>query len=214
MCTGRVDASFLLRAFSNGMDGVFIGGCWLGECHYLTQGNYHAVSMMLLTRKLLRQIGIEPERLRIEWISASQGTRFAEVMTDFAAQIKELGPIGIKPNEDGNGLKAKLEAARSVVPYLRLVERERLRVHFETKEEYERFFATDEVERIYKESVGDRLEINLMLSLLREKPLSTPELAQALGLGVTEVSRLLGIAARERLTTFDEAEKRFAAAEA
>ena len=131
MCTGRVDSSFILRAFSNGIDGVFIGGCWLGECHYLTQGNYQALSMMHLTKKLLKQIGVSHERLRLEWVSASEGIRFTEVITDFTNKLKELGPLGI----DENGLKLKLEAVKNLVPYIKLVERERLRVHFDTEEE-------------------------------------------------------------------------------
>ncbi len=211
MCTGRVDSSFVLRAFSNGMDGVFVGGCWLGECHYLTQGNYHAVSMMQLTRKVLHQIGVDPERLRIEWISASQGTRFADIMSDFARQIQQIGPLSL---ESDRTLQAKFDAARSIVPYLRLVERERLRVKFETKEEYEKFFNTEEVDRIYRESVGDKLEISRVLSALKKGSMTTSEIARTLGLSVREVSRLLGVAAKEKLTTFDENEKRFAAARA
>src|SRR5665647_1724546 len=83
MCSGRVDMAFVLRAFANGADGVFIGGCWLGECHYVTEGNYDALSMMHLSRKVLEQVGINPERLRLEWISGSEGMRYAEVMNDF-----------------------------------------------------------------------------------------------------------------------------------
>ena len=64
MCTGRVDLAFILRAFSNGADGVFIGGCWPGECHYVTEGNYHALSMMHLARKLLEQHRGEPREVK------------------------------------------------------------------------------------------------------------------------------------------------------
>ena len=106
-----------------------MGGCWLGECHYLTQGNYEALSMMLITRKLMKLIGIDPARLRLEFVSASQGARFQEVVTDFTRQLKELGPIGIdlaKKDENGIGLRIKLEALESLIPYIKLVERERL----------------------------------------------------------------------------------------
>ena len=70
---GRIDLAFVLRAFSNGNDGVFIGGCWLGECHYITEGNYDALSMMHLCKKLLEHIGLNPDRLRLEWLSSSEG---------------------------------------------------------------------------------------------------------------------------------------------
>ena len=214
MCSGRVDMSFILRAFSNGMDGVFMGGCWLGECHYLTQGNYHALSMMLITRKLMKQIGIDPARLRLEWVSASQGNRFAEVVTDFTRQLKELGPIGIDDGTEGNGrgLRIKLEAAKSLVPFIRLVERERLRVRFETQEEYEKFFNSEEVDKLFNTLLVDKLAMKQILMLLREKPLSTGEISDTLGISSSEVSKYLTISARERLTRFDETEKRFALA--
>jgi len=109
MCSGRVDPAFILRAFSNGMDGVFVGGCWLGECHYVTEGNYSALSVMHICKKLLEQIGVNPERLRLEWVSASEGIRFTEVITDFTKKLKELGPLGIGEGIDENGLKLKLK---------------------------------------------------------------------------------------------------------
>ena len=69
MCSGRVDLAFVLRAFSNGTDGVFIGGCHLNECHYITHGNYHALSMVQLCKKLMKHMGLNPERIRIESLS-------------------------------------------------------------------------------------------------------------------------------------------------
>jgi F420-non-reducing hydrogenase iron-sulfur subunit len=212
MCTGRIDPAFILRAFSNGVDGVFIGGCWLGECHYVTEGNHDAVSMMLLTRKLLEHIGINPERLRLEWVSAAQGNRFVEVVTDFTNKLKELGPLGTAERIEENRLKLKLEAAKSIVPYLKLVERESLRVCFNTREEYEEFFNSDRVNKIFKESVVDKLAMQEILLLLREKPLSIVEFSDILGLSQAEVSRCLNTSVKKRLTRFDENQKRFALA--
>ena len=112
MCTGRVDLAFVLRAFEKGADGVIVGGCWLGECHYVTEGNYYALNMMHLAKRLLEYAGMDPERLRIEWISSSEGVRFAEVMNDFTDQLRELGPA-----RNGNGasteeLDSRLEEIR------------------------------------------------------------------------------------------------------
>jgi len=121
----------MLRAFSNGTDGVFIGGCWPGECHYITEGNYLALSNVHLVRKLLAHIGVNPERLRLECISASEGIRFAEVMNDFSKKLKALGPLGKGEGIDENGLKFKLEAVRNLIPYIKLVERGRLGVRFD-----------------------------------------------------------------------------------
>ena len=95
MCTGRIDPAFILRAFFRGADGIFIGGCHPGECHYQS-GNFRAKSRVLLTKKLLNQFGLEPERLQIEWISASEGARFAKVVKDFTEKIRSLGPSTIK----------------------------------------------------------------------------------------------------------------------
>jgi F420-non-reducing hydrogenase iron-sulfur subunit len=111
MCSGRVDPKFIFRAFAKGADGVFIGGCWLDECHYVTGGNYQALAMTKLSKKLLEQIGLNPERLRLEWVSASEGIRFAEIMTNFTKQLKELGPLGVGEGKDPEQLKRELEAA-------------------------------------------------------------------------------------------------------
>ena len=189
-----------------------MGGCWLGECHYLTAGNYQALSMMLMTKKLLKLIGIDPARLRLEWVSSSQGNRFAEVVTDFTRQVKELGPVGIDDAADGDGmaLRVKLEAAKSLVPYIKLVERERLRVRFETQEEYEKFFNSDEVNKLFHDLVADELAIREILLLLKEKSLSAGEIAATLELKPAAVSKFLSHSTKEGLVKFDEHEKRFA----
>ena len=172
MCTGRIDPAFIFQAFSNGADGVYIGGCWPGECHYVTEGNYHALGVTLLYKKLLKYVGINPERLRLEWLGASEGIRFAEVMNEVAGKIKGLGPLGSSEGIDESILKHKLEAVKNLLPYIKLVERERLRVPFATVEEYNRFFASEDVEKIIHELIIDKLEINRILSVLREGPLS------------------------------------------
>jgi F420-non-reducing hydrogenase iron-sulfur subunit len=74
MCSGRVDMAFVLRALSNGMDGVFIGGCRLNECNYVTHGNYHALNMVLLLKRIMERIGLNPERLSIEFMSGAEET--------------------------------------------------------------------------------------------------------------------------------------------
>ena len=91
-CSGRVDPQWVLQAFERGADGVFIGGCHPGDCHYVS-GNYKARRRVVLLKKLLVQLGIEPERLRLEWISATEGQRFARVVTEFVRELKRLGPL-------------------------------------------------------------------------------------------------------------------------
>jgi F420-non-reducing hydrogenase iron-sulfur subunit len=92
MCSGRVDPQMVLWAFRNGADGVLIGGCHPGDCHY-QEGNYKALRRSKLLLKMLPQFGIEPERLRLEWISASEGERLRDVMNEFTEQIRRLGPL-------------------------------------------------------------------------------------------------------------------------
>ena len=213
MCTGRVDLAFILRAFSNGTDGVFIGGCWPGECHYITEGNYDALSNVHICRKLLEHIGVNPERLRLEWISASEGSRFAEVMNDFSKKTKELGPLGKGEGIDDNGLKFKLEAVNKLIPYIKLVERERLRVPVKSEEEYNKFFTSDEVNRLFNELIGDKLAISQIVLLLGERPLSTGEISELLGLNPSDVSRHMNSTSRQGLVRYDESRKRYALAQ-
>ncbi len=92
MCSGRVDPSFILKAFSRGVDGVFVGGCHPGDCHYM-KGNLVARRKISAVRDLLSAMGIDNDRLRLEWVSASEGARFAQVVADFTKTIKSLGPL-------------------------------------------------------------------------------------------------------------------------
>lgn len=95
MCTGRIDPIFIFKAFYGGADGVFIGGCHPGDCHYQS-GNYSALRRLILSKKLLRQFGISPDRIRLEWISASEGPKFARIVNEFTQHIVQLGPCPIK----------------------------------------------------------------------------------------------------------------------
>jgi len=95
MCSGRVDASFILSALKEGADGILIAGCHPGDCHYQS-GNYKTNRRTLLLKKLMDQLGINPNRVRFEYISASEGQKFADTVTEFVDELKELGPNPIK----------------------------------------------------------------------------------------------------------------------
>ena len=90
-CSGRVDAGMVMKAFDSGADGVFIGGCHPGDCHYVS-GNYKTRRRVLLLKRALAEAGIDPERLHLEWISASEGVKFQKTVTSFTQKIKALGP--------------------------------------------------------------------------------------------------------------------------
>ncbi len=92
MCTGRVDPAFVISALADGMDGVLICGCHPGDCHYIN-GNCKAAGRMTALSAMLDQLGIERERVRLEWVSASESTRYAELIEEMTEQVRELGPL-------------------------------------------------------------------------------------------------------------------------
>jgi len=92
MCSGRVDPNFVLEALARGADGVLVLGCHPGDCHY-SEGNYKCQRRVPLTKKLAEQMGIDPRRIRLEWVSASEGARFTQVVTEFTEQVRALGPL-------------------------------------------------------------------------------------------------------------------------
>jgi coenzyme F420-reducing hydrogenase delta subunit len=212
MCSGRVDMTFVLRAFSKGADGVFIGACHLSECNYITHGNYHTLNMVLLLRKILEYVGLNPERLRIAFMSGAEANLFVENVNSFVKKVKELGPLGRSEGIDEKGLKFKLETVYKLVPYIRLVERERLRAPVMSEEEYYKFFAGDELGKLFDETIGEKLAIGQIISLLREGPLSTAEIAKSLGLTPSEASKYLSSSSKQGLVRYDEREKRYAVA--
>ena len=95
MCSGRIEPTFVLEAFIKGADGVLVCGCHPGDCHY-QEGNYRCLRRYQLLQKYIKQMGIETERLKLEWISASEGKQFAELVNSFTETITDLGPCKIK----------------------------------------------------------------------------------------------------------------------
>jgi F420-non-reducing hydrogenase iron-sulfur subunit len=95
MCSGRVDPAFILQALRKGVDGVLIAGCHPGDCHYQS-GNYKTNRRVKILKKLLEELGIDPKRVRFEYVSASEGQKFATVVTEFVAEIKKIGPSPMK----------------------------------------------------------------------------------------------------------------------
>jgi Fe-S-cluster-containing hydrogenase component 2 len=136
------------------MDGVFIGGCRLNECNYITHGNYDALNMVLLCRKIMEHIGLSPERLSIKFMSSGEGILFTEVVDDFSKKIKKLGPLGKCEEIDEDELKSKLAEVRKLVPYIKIVKREKLKSRLENEEEYDEFFTSDEIEKLLSEVVS------------------------------------------------------------
>ncbi len=153
MCSGRVDLEFVLRAFLNQTDGVFIGGCHLGECNYVTHGNFDALNTVLLCRRIMEHLGLNPERLNIRFMSAGDGIPFAQIMSDYSRKIKELGPLGTGEGEDADleALPSRIEEVINLIPYIKIEKREKLSVHLEDPEAYDDAFTLKEIEDLLED---------------------------------------------------------------
>ncbi|MEA3488425.1 MAG: hydrogenase iron-sulfur subunit [Euryarchaeota archaeon] len=173
MCSGRIDPELILDTFLHGVDGVFIGGCHFGDCHYL-EGNYYAEKKIEMAKRLLKAAGIDSERLRLEWVSASEGERFAAVIRAFTDDIKELGRIKFE--------KERLEAVRIAAADYRLrilatKERELL----EEGNKYGEVFTQHEMDRLLDDMVQGEYEAKRILLKLK-KPMSVKEIASELNM--------------------------------
>jgi len=209
MCSGRVDLDFIFRAFENGQDGVLIGGCKLNDCNYVTHGNYDALGNTYISKNIMERIGIDPERLAIEFMSGGDGTRLAEVVNGFTEKVKGIGPLGVAEGTDLAEMFDALAAVRRLVPYLRLMEREKLRAPVRTEAAYHEFYTSEEVKRLFDELVGDNLTVSRIVSLLRKKPLTTGEISGILGLNPSEVAKHMNSSSRQGLVRYDTDSSRY-----
>ncbi|MCD6457149.1 MAG: hydrogenase iron-sulfur subunit [Methanophagales archaeon] len=191
MCSGRIDPDIILDTFLYGADGVFIGGCHLGDCHYV-EGNYYAEKKIEIARRLLKEAGVEPERLRLEWVSASEGERFAATISEFTGKIKEMGRLEFE--------KEEMEAVRMVAADYRLrilatKERELL----EEGNKYGEVFTQHEMNRLLDDMVRDEYEAKRILLKLK-KPMSVKEISSELNWKPNVVFRhILDLKRHERI---------------
>ncbi len=107
MCSGRLDPQFILAALREGADGVLLGGCHPGDCHY-QEGNYKALRRFTLLRMLLRSMGIEDERVRLEWIAASEGDKVQRVINEMTEAVRKLGPLKLEPTSQLTSQRVEL----------------------------------------------------------------------------------------------------------
>jgi len=140
------------------MDGVFIGGCRLNECNYITQGNYHALNMVLLCKKIIAYLGLNPERLMIEFMSSGEGIFFSEVVNKFSNKVKTLGPLCSSEGLDPEEIKLKLNAVRKLIPYIKIAMKRKLETRLRKNEEFEEFYTTDEINRLFSEIVSYHID--------------------------------------------------------
>ena len=191
MCSGRVDPEIILDSFLYGADGVFIGGCHLGDCHYV-EGNYYAEKKIEMARRLLKEAGVEPERLRLEWVSASEGERFAATISEFTEEIKEMGQIELDKEE----MEAVCMAAADYrLRILATKERELL----EEGNKYGEVFTQHEMDRLLDDMVREEYEAKRILLKLK-KPMSVKEISSELNWKPNVVFRhILDLKRHERI---------------
>ena len=211
MCSGRVDLQFIFRAFAKKADGVFVGGCHLNDCHYNPEGNYDAMGNVLMAKRILEKVGVNPDRLRLEWVSAGEGTRFAEVMNEFSAKVKSLGPLGSSEGMPVAEISSRLQLADELVPYIKLVERERLRVPVRTEEGYKQFFGSERFDQLFNELVLDKLVMSRIMGFVRRQPVAAAEIPAKLDLEPSEVTRHLQHLSERGMVKFDPGQRLVAA---
>ncbi|HIC91315.1 MAG TPA: hydrogenase iron-sulfur subunit [Syntrophaceae bacterium] len=188
MCSGRIDPAFIFEAFCHRADGVFIGGCQLGDCHYQF-GNFEAMATMGLAWKVMEQCGVDSQRLALEWASAAEAPLFAQLVARFTERIKELGPLGSSEGKDWEELRFKLEAARQVTRGTKL------RMAFgKLAKEIRKggAYRSELIEEGIEKNLGGiiRTEINRseIVFYIREKgPLSSQELSVKMGIPHTQI---------------------------
>jgi len=188
MCSGRIDPHILFEAFIQGMDGVFIGGCHPGDCHYL-EGNYNAERKIKMTKKLLEKTGFEPERLRLEWISASEGQLFAEVMTEFSAKIKELGPSPVGGDSPDTEILRKLLAAKDATLDFRLraIVAKEYKITAKDGNIYGEMKDQKEWDEFLDDAIEAEFERKQILKMIRDTPMSVKEISGNIGLTTEKV---------------------------
>lgn len=187
MCSGRVDPGLMLEPFLRGADGVMVLGCHPADCHYLT-GNYQAEQRAFCVRAVLDHLGIDRGRLCLDWVSAAEGARFAELVAEFVRQVKRLGPIGCIESQEG---LPKREFIRRVQVAKRVVEGEKFRWLVGRRK------ALLEEENVYKEHLSGRRFNDLMRAIVAEECLraAIELLTEAGPVSVKDMAKILGVSA-------------------
>ena len=191
MCSARVDPTFVLEAFIRGLDGVMVLGCHPGDCHYMT-GNYQTERRMVMTQKILGELGLSPERLLVDWVSAAEGERFASLVSGFTERIRELGPLGREAVFEKDELVGRLKASRDALADDRLrwlVGREKELI--EEGNVFGERLPQEEFDRVMLESIRREYEKSSILLSLGDGALTVKEMAGRVGLSPREVLKNL-----------------------
>jgi F420-non-reducing hydrogenase iron-sulfur subunit len=187
MCSARVDPTIVLEALIQGLDGVMVLGCHLGTCHYMT-GNYYTEKRMKTTKNVLRNVGVSPERLLVDWVSAAEGERFAALVREFTEKVRKLGPLGKETDLDLEHLRIRLTAAKEALAQERirwLVGKERELV--EDRNVFGEKASQEEFDQLMLQTVEKEFAKRRILLAIGEDALSIKEIAQTVGASPKEV---------------------------
>lgn len=186
MCSARVEPAFVLRGLLKGVDGVMVLGCHFGDCHYIS-GNYRCRDRMEVTKELLNIIGVNPDRLHLGWVSAAEGQQFAQIVSSFTEQLKDMGPLGDGESETADAVKGNLSAAMDALANDRvrwlIGEREAL---VENGNVYGEKISPEDYQKLLLESLVDEYKCS-KVALSIGKPLSVKEIAAKTGIPSREV---------------------------
>ncbi len=206
MCSGRIDPIIPLEVLMKGADGVLILGCHPGDCHYV-EGNLYEERKIRMLKKLIALTGMEPERLRLEWVSASEGQRFAQIVTEFTEQIRKLGPSPLSGRTPTQKILDNLQAAKNAASDFRLrvlVGKERELT--EKSNVYEEKISQEEFDSLLDEIVEAEFLRHKIHLLTKNEPLSVKALAQAVKMKPADVLKQVVDMRRRNMITLDHVE--------
>jgi F420-non-reducing hydrogenase iron-sulfur subunit len=203
MCSGRVDPKFIIQALELGIDGVYVMGCHPGDCHYL-EGNYEAIRKFDMTKKFLEIVGLN-DRIRLDWVSASEGVRYGEVVTKFVNDIRELGPSPLSGDDYDKQLLQKVRAISLAVISSRmrsLVGRERKLT--EESNVYGEKYPEDQFEQLMDTAIKEEFERHLILVAMEDESKSVKTLAKELDIDPSVVLEHMLVLKRRSQVDFQE----------
>jgi coenzyme F420-reducing hydrogenase delta subunit/predicted transcriptional regulator len=206
MCSGRVDPVIVLEMFANGADGVLVTGCHPGDCHYV-EGNLYEERKIEMLKKLIALTGLELERLRLEWVSAAEGQRFAQVVTEFTNQIKKLGPSPLSGDKPNQKILDNLQAAKNAAADFKLrvlVGRERELT--EKSNVYGEKVSKTDFDSVLGEAVEAEFVRHKIHLLTKTRPLSIKALAEAVEMKPAAVLNQIVAMRRKNMIALDHVE--------
>lgn len=206
MCSGRVDPIIVLETFKQGADGILVLGCHPGDCHYL-EGNYQAERKIKMTKMLLAQTGLGDERLGLEWVSAAEGLRFAEIIQGFTAQVKSLGPSPLAGDSPDMDVLHEVEAAKTALADFRLrvlVGKERKLV--EKGNIYGERISQGRFDELVGEAISGEYIRRKILLLIKQEPLSAKQIAAKMGIPANRILRDIATLRRKGMLTLERIE--------